>query len=130
MQKYAYVIMPVGSDPAGYADRRVAIEAALNTAGLVGHFPIDISEDSTDFDLQKALKDLEGSSVVIADLSFERPSCYFELGMAQALGKRTILVAIDGTKIHQACGRGHIVPYGSLRQLTLQLLDALNRLHS
>ena len=39
-----------------------------------------------------------------SDLSFERPSCYFELGMAQAVAPRCSLIAERGTTIHQHSG--------------------------
>ena len=38
---------------------------------------------------------------VLADLSLERPSCYFELGLAQAVGAHVFLIAATGTQIQQ-----------------------------
>ncbi len=57
------------------------------------------------FNLQAALQDIKGASFVLADLSLERPSCYYELGLAEALGKPIYLVAEDGTDIHQTASR-------------------------
>ena len=37
----------------------------------------------------------------IADISYERPSCYFEVGFAQALNKPVYLLALHETIIHQ-----------------------------
>jgi nucleoside 2-deoxyribosyltransferase len=42
---------------------------------------------------------------VLADLSLERPSCYYELGLAEALGKPVYLIAKKNTDIHQTASR-------------------------
>ena len=38
-------------------------------------------------------KEIRGAQFVVADLTDERPSCYFEAGFAEALGKSVIYVA-------------------------------------
>ena len=50
---------------------------------------------------------IKKASFVIADLAYERPSCYYELGLAQAMGKLTFFIALAGTKIHQTYGDIH-----------------------
>jgi len=57
---------------------------------------------------------LRDADFVIADLSFERPSCYFEVGFAQALGKRVALIAKGGTAIHQLIGREAVLFYNTI----------------
>jgi hypothetical protein len=50
----------------------------------------------------------------IADLSYERPSCYFEVGFVQGLNKPIHLIAMDGTDIHQVFGRDKVRFYKNI----------------
>jgi hypothetical protein len=81
-----YVIMPVGSDP-DHLDRRGAIEEAVLECGLTPHFPADDVRHDVSFDLDRARRELRRARLVLADLTLERPSCYYEVGLAQALGR-------------------------------------------
>jgi hypothetical protein len=38
--------------------------------------------------------------IVVADLTYERPNVYHEIGTTQALGKKIIMIAREGTQIH------------------------------
>lgn len=49
---------------------------------------------------EQILKDIEQSVIVIADLTGERPNCYYEIGYAHALGKELILTIHKDSKIH------------------------------
>lgn len=71
--------------------------------------------------------EIEGATLVIADLSLQRPSCYYELGLAQALGRTTLLVAEEGTDVHQAFGRSDVLFYKSPADLTSHLVDAVRQ---
>lgn len=54
-----------------------------------------------------------------------KPSCYFELGLAQAIGKDVYLIAKHGTNIHQAHGRNMTRFYTNLQnyeQIICQVL--------
>ena len=100
---YFYVIMPVGADDQ-FAEKQRALEALARNNGFRPHFPFDKSAN-IGFDIDSTLSTLRNSEFVLADLSLERPSCYFELGLAQAMGKAVYLIAREGTDIHQAHGR-------------------------
>lgn len=92
-----YFISPVGSD-SRYLEKRTALaelEADLEIRFL---FPLDLSAS---FDLCRVKADMTNAFAIIADLSLERPSCYFELGLAEAVGARVALIAMNGTQIHQ-----------------------------
>lgn len=101
---YFYVIMPVGADQQ-FADKRSILQKVADKEGLTPYFPFDRTSNMT-FDKERTLSAITGSEFVLADLSMERPSCYFELGLAQALGKDVYLIAQRDTDIHQAHGRG------------------------
>ena len=98
-----YVIMPVGADKQ-FADKKSILEKVAQREDLTPYFPFDKANNEI-FDINGTLSVLKDSDFVLADLSMERPSCYFELGLAQALGKDVYLVADQGTDIHQAHGR-------------------------
>ena len=101
---YFYVIMPVGADQQ-FADKRAILQRVADSEGLTPYFPFDKTSNMT-FDKVGTLSVINDSDFVLADLSLERPSCYFELGLAQALGKDVYLIAQQDTDIHQAHGRG------------------------
>jgi nucleoside 2-deoxyribosyltransferase len=56
------------------------------------------------FDLDKTIALYKEVDYFIADLSFVRPSCYYEIGYAQAMNKKTKLIALKNTEIHQVKG--------------------------
>src|ERR1041385_316620 len=98
-----YVIMPVGADEQ-FGDKKAIIQKVAQEENLVPYFPFDRA-GNVSFDLNLTLSMLRESEFVLADLSMERPSCYFELGLAQAIGKDVYLIAEQGTDVHQAHGR-------------------------
>lgn len=100
---YFYVIMPVGADQQ-FADKRSILQRVADKEGLNPYFPFDRTNNMA-FDKERTLSVIRDSDFVLADLSLERPSCYFELGLAQALSKDVYLIAEQDTNIHQAHGR-------------------------
>ena len=108
--KQVYFVGTVGTDPA-FAQKREALLAVAAEANWSICFPL---ERHSSFDLKIALADMEASSVVFADVSLERPSCYFEIGLAQAIGVPTVVVAQSGTQLHQFAGRDQVRYYNDL----------------
>jgi hypothetical protein len=100
---YFYVIMPVGADKR-FAEKKTVIQKLAQEVGLTPYFPFDRTGNIS-FNIDSTLSILHNSEFVLADLSLERPSCYFELGLAQAVDKDVYLIAEAGTDIHQAHGR-------------------------
>lgn len=108
---YIYYISPVGADP-DYGAKRGILNNISQELGIEWFFPLD---RYACFAVPAALEDLRAAAHVVADLSLERPSCYFELGLAQALGVRLSLIAKEGTILHQAGGIDGVVIYQDLR---------------
>ena len=109
------VIMPVASDPS-HAQRAAAIKAGLAHVGYAALLPTyDAADPHFSPDEFTAL--VRSADAVLADLTGERPSCYFELGFAEALGKPARLFAQAGTKIHQSSHRHAIVMYRGIDEL-------------
>jgi hypothetical protein len=63
--------------------------------------------------------------VALADLTLERPSCYYELGMVHGVGLPVAVVAEVGTMIHQTADRWSLAYYDSFDDLETQVLQAL-----
>jgi hypothetical protein len=120
--RVAYIIMPVGSDP-NFASKQSAIVSSLGKRGWIGRFPLDVTASKPDFLLPVAIEDMRTASLVVADLSLERPSCYYELAVAQTIGRPTFVIAAKGTLIHQLAGRGTVQFYCGTQELS-NLLDA------
>ena len=97
------MIMPVGADPQ-FAEKRSMLLRSAQRHGFSVHFPFEKPAESG-FDIEQTLSILKDADFVVADLSMARPSCYFELGLAQAQHKDVYLIARKGTDIHQAHGR-------------------------
>jgi len=75
----------------------------LNTAGK----GVSLSANDT-------IKLYQKSDFFIADISLERPSCYYELGYLQALKKRGFIISKENEKIHQLLNRDSIRFYNDL----------------
>lgn len=73
------------------------------------------------------LGDLKQADVVIGDLSFERPSCYFEVGLANGLNKPVFLIAKQGTSLHQVAGRDAVEFYSTIEQYKQVVQRILSR---
>lgn len=96
-----FFVVPVGLDPRFSIKRQIALDIVGENALIP---PLRQQEPVADFRIDLAVQTLQQVTLLIADLSFERPSCYFELGMAQALGIRTFIMAESGTRLHQHAG--------------------------
>jgi len=118
---YFYVISPVGGDPDFPAKRRVLKQLGCGR-DCTPFFPLDhhknFSIDTARFDLQKA-------TFVLADLSHERPSCYFELGLAEATGSTVVIIAATGTRIHQVGDVDSIYWYSDLEEYRRIIAEVL-----
>lgn len=125
---YFYVIMPVGADKQ-FPEKKDIIQKVANEKNIIPYFPFDRTSNIS-FDLTSTLSKLKGAKFVLADLSMERPSCYFELGLAQSINKNVYLIATQGTDIHQASGRNSILFYSELQnyeQVISITLDAAKK---
>jgi hypothetical protein len=96
-----FVITPIQGEKYGdqeqqrifreYDERFETIEGVISEAGGIA---IRIDKEHALEDLVGRIKkEIRGSQFVVADLTDERPSCYFEAGYAEALGKSVIYVA-------------------------------------
>jgi hypothetical protein len=121
--EHFYVIAPVGSDPE-YTTKRAMLSEAAAPFGVVPLFPLDRSPLVA---MERATNDIRNARFVLADLTFERPSCYFELGLAEATGVDVSIIAKAGTSIHQV---GYASQVNFYRDLDHYKSVITNLLHS
>ncbi len=100
-QHRVFVVMPIQGDKYGqmneqriheeFTRRFVAVEKTLGKHQCVA---IRIDKEVPLDDLVRRIKqEIARAQFVVADLTDERPSCYFEAGYAEALGRPVIYVA-------------------------------------
>ena len=111
-----FIVMPIQGEKLGnqeeqriyreFDERFEELETALGKLGCVA---IRIDKEHALEDLVGRIKsEIKQSQFVIADLTDERPSCYFEAGYAEALGRKVIYISSKqsvmkpgvNTKIH------------------------------
>lgn len=118
---YFYVICPVGSDP-HFASKKAILMEVGSQHGIEPFFPL---EQRTSFSIPALADDVKGAELVLADLSGERPSCYFELGVVEALGAPVRLIAAAKTVIHQIGPKREVAFYSGLPQYKLIIEEIL-----
>ncbi len=69
----------------------------------------------------KILNHIKLAEFIIADLTFERPNCYYEIGYSHAMNKKVILTAKKGTKIHFDVSSFPVIYYNSMVELEYKL---------
>lgn len=96
--QHAFVIMPFERTPSLERAYQGGIRKAIDALGLACVRADKVRHTSRISERIERL--IRGAYFVIADMSRERPNCYYELGFAQALHKPAILTAREGTQLH------------------------------
>jgi hypothetical protein len=119
-----FSVMPHLADQDFNAKKKLLLDVACrcNLVILFG------SNSNKEDDVISSLEMLKSSDAVLVDLSFERPSCYFELGYAQAMEKPLILIAQAGTHIHQVLSRRSINTYSNFVEYELLIRKSFSSL--
>jgi guanylate kinase len=73
----------------------------------------------------KILNNIKLASIVVADLTLERPNTYFELGYAVAYNKNVIITARENTVVHFDVNAYQRIIYKNARELERELTDVL-----
>lgn len=121
MDRYILVITPVQCDPA-FATKMEIVRAQCREA-RIGHRVPRI--DSGKFDIDGAMAMIHEAVLILADLSYARPSCYYELGLVEGAGRRAMLLAETGTQIYQHAGHDRVAFYDDLPAYTALIARAI-----
>lgn len=137
-----FIVMPIQGEKFGTQDEQrilkefdLRFEVIESLLGKYDAVAIRIDKEHTLDELVKKIKEeIEKSAFVIADLTEERPSCYFEVGYAEALKKPIVFVASKesvvhpkmATKIHFDIHR-HVNYFTNTKELREKLKAALDK---
>lgn len=102
-----------------------AIAPAVGSFGIECR-RVDKTHFITDRITDRILSDIRHSYFVIADLSNERPNCYYELGFAHALAKPVILLINDTKKIPFDVKDFKFIVYSDPAELQRQLTECIH----
>lgn len=73
----------------------------------------------------KIIDEIKTSEFLLGDLTYERPSVYYEIGYAHSLGRRVIMYKRKGTHIHFDLAAYNCPEYRNMRELRALLLKRL-----
>lgn len=94
----AFVMMAIDPDNPELEDVRNVIKDVFDEFGIQAITADEIEHE--DVITNRILSEIESSEFLMADLTYERPNVYYEIGHAHAKNKRVILYRKKETKLH------------------------------
>jgi len=117
---YLFILMAMLPDDPILDDTHHAIQRAAIHCDIKAERVDDIA--FTEQVTVKVLGSIRCAEFIVADITYDRPNVYYEIGYAHAHGKATILIARNGTKPHFDIQGFPIIFYKSMTDLEHQLI--------
>lgn len=122
--KTAFVMMWLSHNNPHREPVAAAIREAFVPYGIKAEHAMDVDHDGIITEM--ILKKIEDAEFLVADLTGERPSVYYEVGYAHALGKHPMMMRRKGTHIHFDLSVHNAPEYSDLEDLRAMLARRLN----
>ena len=126
----AFVMMALDDSKPELEDVREGIRSVFKEFGISAITADEIEHEEAITD--RILDEIERSEFLIADLTYERPNVYYEIGHAHARNKRVMLFCREGTNVHFDVAHRNCPVYKNTeelkRLLRKRLESATNRL--
>jgi hypothetical protein len=119
----AFIMMPIDKSSPDNEDIYEAYKECFVKFGIKAIRADEIEHE--DVITKKIIEAIQNSEFLVGDLTNERPSVYYEIGYAHALGRRVILYRRAGTSIHFDLAAYNCPEYKNITELKSYLMKRL-----